>query len=129
MTPWRWLEGRPDITSLRAAVCDLNGILRGKRVPVAQAQKVLEGAMRMPYSITCLDIWGEDVKGNPLVFQQGDVDGQLRADRAGLPADELARLAHGAAAAVDAGRGRRAVSRRPAAGAGGGLRRGSRRSG
>lgn len=32
--------------------------------------------MRMPYSITCLDIWGEDVKGNPLVFQQGDVDGR-----------------------------------------------------
>ena len=71
-----WLEGRPDITSLRAAVCDLNGILRGKRVPVVQMPKVLEGAMRMPYSITCLDIWGEDVKGNPLVFQQGDIDGR-----------------------------------------------------
>jgi glutamine synthetase len=24
-----WLESRPDISSLRAAVCDLNGILRG----------------------------------------------------------------------------------------------------
>ncbi|MFO1142023.1 MAG: glutamine synthetase family protein [Amaricoccus sp.] len=71
-----WLDGRPDITSLRAAVCDLNGILRGKRVPVAQAGKVLGGAMRMPYSITCLDIWGEDVKGNPLVYQQGDIDGR-----------------------------------------------------
>lgn len=71
-----WLESRPDITSLRAAVCDLNGILRGKRVPVAQARKVLEGQMRMPYSITCLDIWGEDVAGNPLVFAQGDVDGR-----------------------------------------------------
>lgn len=71
-----WLDSRPDITSLRAAVCDLNGILRGKRVPVAQARKVLEGQMRMPYSITCLDIWGEDVAGNPLVFAQGDVDGR-----------------------------------------------------
>ena len=70
----RWLEARPEITSLRAAVCDLNGILRGKRVPVAQAGKVLEGATRMPYSIACLDIWGEDVKGNPLVFERGDVD-------------------------------------------------------
>lgn len=70
-----WLEKRPEITSLRAAVCDLNGILRGKRVPVAQARKVLEGQMRMPYSITCLDIWGEDVSGNPLVFEKGDVDG------------------------------------------------------
>jgi len=72
----RWLEARPEITSLRAAVCDLNGILRGKRVPVAQAGKVLEGATRMPYSIACLDIWGEDVAGNPLVYQQGDIDGR-----------------------------------------------------
>lgn len=71
-----WLQKRPEITSLRAAVCDLNGILRGKRVPVAQAGKVLEGATRMPYSIACLDIWGEDVAGNPLVYQQGDVDGR-----------------------------------------------------
>lgn len=71
-----WLDSRPDITSLRAAVCDLNGILRGKRVPVAQAHKVLEGQMRMPYSIACLDIWGEDVAGNPLVYKFGDVDGK-----------------------------------------------------
>lgn len=71
-----WLEARPEITSLRAAVCDLNGILRGKRVPVAQAGKVLDGGMRMPYSIACLDIWGEDVAGNPLVFKHGDVDGR-----------------------------------------------------
>lgn len=71
-----WLHARPEITSLRAAVCDLNGILRGKRVPVAQAGKVLEGATRMPYSIACLDIWGEDVAGNPLVYQQGDIDGR-----------------------------------------------------
>ncbi|MCB1376198.1 MAG: glutamine synthetase, partial [Rhodobacteraceae bacterium] len=74
--PMAWLEGRPAITSLRAAVCDLNGILRGKRVPVAQAHKVLEGQMRMPYSITCLDIWGEDVAGNPIVYKQGDIDGR-----------------------------------------------------
>jgi glutamine synthetase len=85
-----WLEGRPEITSLRAAVCDLNGILRGKRVPVAQAKKVLEGQMRMPYSITCLDIWGEDVAGNPLVFKQGDVDGRCEPTRRGfLPVNWL----------------------------------------
>jgi len=32
-----WLESRKDIQSLRAAVCDLNGIMRGKRIPVEQA--------------------------------------------------------------------------------------------
>ena len=47
--------------------------------------------MRMPYSITCLDIWGEDVKGNPLVFEQGDVDGECEPTGPRLPADELAR--------------------------------------
>jgi glutamine synthetase len=85
-----WLESRPDITSLRAAVCDLNGILRGKRVPIAQAAKVLEGQMRMPYSIAFLDIWGEDVKDNPLVWQAGDIDGRCAPTGRGfLPMDWL----------------------------------------
>ena len=128
-TALAWLESRPDITSLRAAVCDLNGILRGKRVPVAQVPKVLEGAMRMPYSITCLDIWGEDVKGNPLVFQQGDIDGRCEPTGRGfLPMNWLGQP-DGAPAALDAERGRHALSRRSAAGAGGGLRAVSRRWG
>jgi glutamine synthetase len=83
-----WLESRPAITSLRAAVCDLNGVLRGKRVPIVQAHKVLAGEMRMPFSIACLDIWGEDVAGNPLVFQKGDVDGRCEPTGRGfLPMD------------------------------------------
>lgn len=89
-TSLTWLESRPDITSLRAAVCDLNGILRGKRVPVAQARKVLEGQMRMPYSIAFLDIWGEDVADNPLVWKAGDVDGRCAPTGRGfLPMDWL----------------------------------------
>jgi glutamine synthetase len=85
-----WLEGRTDITSLRAAVCDLNGILRGKRVPVGHARKVLDGQVRMPLSITGLDIWGEDVKDNPLVWQQGDIDGRCTTTGRGfLPMDWL----------------------------------------
>ena len=27
-----WLEGQSEIRSLRAAVCDLNGVMRGKRI-------------------------------------------------------------------------------------------------
>lgn len=89
-TSLAWLESRPDITSLRAAVCDLNGILRGKRVPVAQARKVLEGQMRMPYSIAFLDIWGEDVADNPLVWKAGDIDGRCAPTGRGfLPMDWL----------------------------------------
>lgn len=85
-----WLKCRPGITSLRVAVCDLNGILRGKRMPVGQAEKVLGGAVRMPLSITGLDIWGTDVADNPLVFEKGDVDGRCEhTGRGFLPVDWL----------------------------------------
>ena len=53
-----WLEGQTDIKSLRAAVCDLNGVMRGKRIPLEQAEKVLKGALRMPLSVVGVDIWG-----------------------------------------------------------------------
>jgi glutamine synthetase len=70
-----WLETQSDITSLRAAVCDLNGVMRGKRIPVEQAEKVLSGGLRMPLSVVGVDIWGEDIKNSPLVFTTGDADG------------------------------------------------------
>ncbi|RUU67886.1 glutamine synthetase, partial [Mesorhizobium sp. M7A.T.Ca.TU.009.01.1.2] len=70
-----WLDSRTDIQSLRAAVCDLNGIMRGKRIPVEQARKALEGKLRMPFSLIGLDVWGEDIEGNTLVFSTGDADG------------------------------------------------------
>ncbi len=70
-----WLEKQTDIRSLRAAVCDLNGVMRGKRIPVEQAEKVLAGGMRMPLSVVGVDIWGEDIVNSPLVFATGDADG------------------------------------------------------
>lgn len=71
----RWLAERPDIGSVRAAVCDLNGAFRGKRLPVGRAAKVFKGELRMPLSVSCPDIWGADVEDNPMVFEQGDTDG------------------------------------------------------
>ena len=61
--------------SYRAAVCDLNGVLRGKRIPASQLEKALNGSMRMPLSIVGVDIWGEDVIDSSLVFESGDEDG------------------------------------------------------
>jgi len=69
-----WFRARPQMTSLRAAVCDFNGCLRGKRIPVAQAGKVLAGEVRMPLSLAIQDIWGRDVVDNPMVTD-GDADG------------------------------------------------------
>lgn len=71
----QWLADRPDIQSIFACVCDLNGTLRGKRVPVDQAEKVVEGGMRMPLSVVGLDVWGEDIENSKLVFETGDSDG------------------------------------------------------
>ncbi|MCF6272655.1 MAG: glutamine synthetase family protein [Rhodobacteraceae bacterium] len=60
---------------IRAALCDLNGIWRGKLMPAEQLEKVLGGAMRMPLSTAAIDVFGADVAGSPLVFDSGDADG------------------------------------------------------
>ena len=71
----KWLEERPEVESVYACVCDLNGTLRGKRVPVTQAAKVEQGELRMPVSVVNVDIWGEDIAGSELGFKSGDADG------------------------------------------------------
>jgi glutamine synthetase len=70
-----WLAQHPEIDSIFACVCDLNGTMRGKRVPVDQLSKVIDGGLRMPLSIVGMDIWGEDVENSELVFETGDSDG------------------------------------------------------
>ncbi|MFD0859832.1 glutamine synthetase family protein [Roseovarius aquimarinus] len=70
-----WLEARPEMDSIFACVCDLNGAMRGKRVPVDHVDKVVEGGLRMPLSIVGMDIWGEDIEKSELVFETGDADG------------------------------------------------------
>jgi len=64
-----------NLNMIRAAVCDLNGVWRGKLMPAAQLEKVLAGGMRMPLSVPAIDIFGEDVPDSPLVFTTGDADG------------------------------------------------------
>ena len=43
------------------AVSDINGLLRGKRIPFNQMAKAESGAIRLPMSILGVDIWGADV--------------------------------------------------------------------
>ena len=64
--------------TIRVAACDLNGQLRGKRVPGSYAAKLDRGAVRMPLSALNVDIFGADIEGSPLVFESGDADGILR---------------------------------------------------
>lgn len=71
----RLLQENPEIETVFACVCDLNGTMRGKRLPIEQAAKILGGGLRMPLSILSVDVWGEDIEGNELVFETGDSDG------------------------------------------------------
>ena len=77
------LSGFP---TFRVAACDLNGQMRGKRVPASYADKLDRGAVRLPLSALNLDLWGADIEGSALVFESGDVDGVLRpTDRGPVP--------------------------------------------
>jgi glutamine synthetase len=63
--------------TIRVGASDLNGQLRGKRVPGSYATKLAGGAVRMPYSALNVDIGGVDIEGSPLIFESGDKDGVL----------------------------------------------------
>jgi glutamine synthetase len=79
-----WLKSHKNVNSLRLATSDLNGTARGKRIPVAHADKAFGGGLRMPLSTLNVDIWGEDIANSPLVFASGDGDGSLRPTSRGL---------------------------------------------
>ncbi|KUJ85614.1 glutamine synthetase [Ruegeria marisrubri] len=77
--------------TFRVAACDLNGQMRGKRVPPSYAEKLDKGAVRMPFSALNVDLWGADIDGSPLVFESGDADGVLLpTDRGPVPMPWLA---------------------------------------
>ncbi len=64
-------------STLRIAAVDLNGQLRGKRIPSEHQAKLSKGGARLPVSALNLDIWGCDIEDSPLVFESGDQDGIL----------------------------------------------------
>ncbi|OSP54264.1 glutamine synthetase family protein [Pseudoruegeria sp. SK021] len=74
-----------DITtpSLRTACADLNGQMRGKRLPARHATQLEYSGQRMPLSVLTLDLWGADIEDSPLVHASGDADGQLRCTERG----------------------------------------------
>lgn len=84
------METEP-LSALRVAASDLNGQMRGKRLPASYGDKLHNGVVRMPFSALNLDIWGQDIGGSPLVFASGDADGVLLpTDRGPVPMPWLA---------------------------------------
>ena len=72
-----WLDEHPEIRNIRCGAADLNGQARGKRVPRRFAAKIESEGTRVPLSVMNVDIWGEDIKDSPLVYELGDADGLL----------------------------------------------------
>jgi glutamine synthetase len=79
-----WLAKHPEVDAITVALCDINGVLRGKRIPLSQLDKVLAGGMRMPQSACTVDIWGHDIEVSELVFESGDADGVCTVTERGL---------------------------------------------
>ncbi|GGX54513.1 glutamine synthetase [Tateyamaria omphalii] len=79
-----WLVDNPEIRAIRVAAADLNGVARGKRMPVRFADKITDSGTRFPMSVLNLDIWGEDIEDSPLVMETGDRDGVLRPTERGF---------------------------------------------
>ena len=56
--------------TFRVAGCDLNGQMRGKRLPISDYEKLNDGLVRLPLSVMNVDVWGADIKKSPLVFMK-----------------------------------------------------------
>ena len=70
------LVSKNGVKYLTLSIVDINGVLRGKRLPVDQLNKIIKDGARMPFSAANVDIWGRDIADSPLVFETGDKDGK-----------------------------------------------------
>lgn len=73
-----FFQANPDIETLEAFMVDVNGVLRGKRIPAGKAASIFKSGVRLPRSAFAVDIWGHDVLEAGLVTHTGDNDGVCR---------------------------------------------------
>lgn len=69
------LSAHPDIAFLDAALADSCGVLRGKRVAIADAAKLVSEGMAIPISLPLMDALGEMTNAGGHGFSDGDPDG------------------------------------------------------
>ena len=83
-----------EFAHIQAGIFDLNGVLRGKRLPASAIEKLQKTGFALPLSVQNLDAEGADIENSPLVFESGDKDGQARwTGRQPLPVTWLGRPA------------------------------------
>jgi glutamine synthetase len=78
-----YLKRHPKTVHLDAFLHDLNGNLRGKRLPVAEAAKLWKSGLEMPRCMLFLDPTGDDLNPGERSMGLGDPDG------AALPIPDL----------------------------------------
>jgi glutamine synthetase len=69
------LAANPKIEFVDAAISDICGTLRGKRLPVADAVKLFESGMQIPLSLHLMDVRGEMMNPSGRGYTDGDPDG------------------------------------------------------
>ncbi|GGX82079.1 glutamine synthetase [Litchfieldella qijiaojingensis] len=69
-----FLERHPDIDSIDLLISDLNGVLRGKRIPRDNLEKAYRDGINLPASVFALDINGNTIEETGLGLASGDSD-------------------------------------------------------
>lgn len=74
-----YLADRPETRFMETLIADMNGILRGKRVSLADMGKAFRGGMNMCAATTLLDTLGNTFANIPFGMRDGDPDGRAMA--------------------------------------------------
>jgi len=69
------LVANPAIQFVDAAIADICGALRGKRIAAADAPKLFESGMQIPLSLHLMDVRGEMMNPSGRGYSDGDPDG------------------------------------------------------
>lgn len=69
------VAAHPNVASIDAALVDVNGIMRGKRLPIGEAARLFESGMQIPHSVYLMDPRGEMTNPFGRGIGDGDPDG------------------------------------------------------
>src|SRR5579864_1022833 len=69
------IGANPQIQLIDAVLVDINGVLRGKRLPIGEAGRLFESGMQIPRSVYLMDPRGEMTNPFGRGFGDGDPDG------------------------------------------------------
>ena len=70
----RFLAAHPGLVTLDAIFADLSGVVRGKRYPIAQLEKIMTEGLAFPASVFLLDTMGHSHDPAGRGFSDGDPD-------------------------------------------------------